>query len=65
MKTKAYIKPYTVVNMIDGKEDFMIDIMPPSVETGGAPAKDRDELEEEEAAAAAADFEQVQKYSLW
>ena len=51
--------------MIDGKEDFMIDIMPPSVETGGAPAKDRDELEEEEAAAAAADFGQVQKYSLW
>lgn len=66
MKKKFYIKPYTVVAMIDGKETIMeFDINDKSFEAGGAPAKDRDELEEEEEAAAAADFGQVQKYSLW
>jgi hypothetical protein len=65
MEKKAYIKPYTVVNLIDGKEDLMFVINDKSFEAGGAPAKERDELEEEEAAAAAAMAAQQQNYSLW
>lgn len=65
MEKKAYIKPYTVVAMIDGKEAIMeFDINDKSFETGGAPAKDRDDLEEEEAAASDA-ASQANKYSLW
>ena len=61
MEKKSYIKPFTLVNLIDGKEDLMIGIADKSFEAGGAPAKDRDDFEEEEAAAAA----QQQNYSLW
>ncbi len=63
MEKKAYIKPYTVVNLIDGKEDLMFVINDKSFEAGGAPAKERDELDEEEAFAAAT--QDAQKYSLW
>ena len=61
MEKKAYIKPNTLVNLINGKEDLMIGIGDKSFEAGGAPGKEREEdLEEEEAAAAA-----EQNYSLW
>lgn len=62
MEKKAYIKPYTVVNLIDGKEDLMFVINDKSFEAGGAPGKERDEIDEEEAAAA---IQEAQKYSLW
>ena len=65
MEKKAYIKPYTVVNLIDGKEDLMFVINDKSFEAGGAPAKERDELDEEEDAAAAAVGRQHNNYSLW
>ncbi len=65
MEKKSYIKPYTLVAMIDGKEAIMqFDINDKSFETGGAPTKERDDLEEEEAAAADA-ASQTNKYSLW
>ncbi len=60
MEKKAYIKPNTLVNLINGKEDLMIGIGDKSFEAGGAPGKEREDLEEEEAAAAA-----EQNYSLW
>ncbi len=63
MEKKAYIKPYTIVNLIDGKEDLMFVINDKSFEEDGAPGKERDDLDEEEAAAAAA--QDPQKYSLW
>ena len=63
MEKKAYIKPMTLVNLIDGKEDLMFIINDKSFEAGGAPGKERDDLEEEEEAAAAAD--QAQSISLW
>lgn len=61
MEKKSYIQPFTLVNLIDGKEDLMIGIVDKSFEAGGAPAKDREDFEEEEAIEAA----QQQKYSLW
>ena len=62
MEKKAYIKPNTLVNLINGKEDLMIGIADKSFEAGGAPGKERELLEEEEEAVAAA---QQQNYSLW
>ena len=62
MEKKSYIKPFTLVNLIDGKEDLMIGIADKSFEAGGAPTKERDELDDEEAAIAAAE---QQNYSLW
>ncbi len=62
MKKLKYIIPAIEISKLNvGKN-----IMSTSLEdhAGGVSAKDRDELEEEEAAAAA-DFGQVQKYSLW
>ena len=65
MEKKSYIRPYTVVNLIDGKEDLLFVINDKSFEAGGAPAKERDELDEEEDAAAAAVGRQHNNYSLW
>ena len=65
MEKKSYIRPYTVVNLIDGKEDLLFVINDKSFEAGGAPAKERDELDEEEDAAAAAVGRQSNNYSLW
>ena len=62
MEKKAYIKPYTVVNLIDGKEDLMFVINDKSFEAGRAPVKEYDYFDEEEAAMAA---QESQKYSLW
>ena len=62
MEKKSYIKPFTLVNLIDGTEDLMIGIADKSFEAGGAPTKERDELDDEEAAIAAAE---QQNYSLW
>ena len=62
MEKKAYIKPNTLVNLINGEEDLMIGIVDKSFEAGGAPGKERDDFDEEEEAAIAA---QQQNYSLW
>ena len=64
MEKKAYIKPYTVVNLIDGKENLMFVINDKSFEAGGAPVKELDDFDEEEAAMAVA-AQESQKYSLW